>query len=951
MNNKTTRKGKIFLVPFGYQGATELLFSKVIESITGNDYSSILYIGPTPRKIRDAQISFSKLTPASSYIPPRFATIKQFIGELFDEHNHDKKQLSDFLKPLLIQKLKPGISLGYAHSIGEFIRQTKQYLPDLTDTKLKTKILNEITSRGCDENHDIYKKVQEILQILSGYNKTLQSNDWLDSEDLARVSLQLIEKQFKVKYLILDGFFYDLTALEAKIVTALIQNSEIAYALSFYDKRAPESYALPQEFLKFLRGLNILDEEIIVQTPELRTDIPYYACASLDEEVEFIAANIKKSFLDKQLSLNRTIICFSRLNEYQTAVERTFQKYQIPYSIYSSQPLKQTQPIIAVLELLRAITNNYPRLSTVAALASPYFNRFSNLTRELINHLSKKAGIIKSIRSWQTLSKTAQIIYADEYRLTQELTHKLNKIQDEISTFLVLSEKFKKTKSSLTKYTYGLKTLLAQFQWCENNIDQEIDTIIVKNEFHGILAMLERFETDFGETNITLQDYLQILEYFLDQTEIMPDLQISGVTVLGFAETRGLDCDHLFFAGLSEDKFPGATQFDPILPEWLKQKFGLPSIERHLLRTRFHYFRLVNTARVNTFLSYYNTDQDRLLLPSPFLTGETKTPDKFDIIFSAEQLSQKQGRKNKIELVSLIPAVDFSNDQNVQQLLNKKFGAKSKPSVTKLESYTYCPYQFYLANILSIESLVEPAYEIEPTLWGNLAHQVFERLYQNGALPVAQIPARLEKIIEAVLKENKLSRFWADVAKQIFRDFIPLFIKNEQALREQGFIPISVENRLYANIEPGMTITGRIDRLDQHTTTKDLLVLDYKTGQTNTMTAGNIEKGGHLQLPLYAFIAQKEYKPAQIINAGIYSVLDNKIYWLTDKDRNINDLINLALKHARLIIRYIRQGKFNFLPINLNNCNKCEYAPICPNLLHSNSALNFENKNITLFEN
>ncbi|MBS4016592.1 MAG: PD-(D/E)XK nuclease family protein [Candidatus Latescibacteria bacterium] len=951
MVDKIEHKGKIFLVPFGYQGATQFLFNKTIKNISGNDFSSILYIGPTPRKIRDAQLSFTKLIPSNSFIPPRFATIKQFTSELFDEHNRDKKKLSDFCKPLLIQKLKPGISLGYAQSIAEFIRETKQYLPDLTDTKLKTRILQEITTRGCNENHDIYKKVQDILHILSKYHKSLQSNNWLDSEDIASASLQLVIDQLKVKRLILDGFFYDLTALEEKIVAALIEKSEMVFALSFYDKRTPESYALPQEFLSFLRRMKVLDEEIIAQATELRKDIPYYACASLEEEVEFIASHIKKSFLDKKLSLNRTVVCFSRLNEYESAVERTFQKYQIPYSIYSSQSLKQTQPIIAVLELLRAITNNYPRLSTVAALSSPYFNRFAGQTKELINHLSKKTGIIKSAGSWKTLSTTAQAIYADEYRSTPLLTQTINKIQDDINTFLVLSEKFKQPNNSLSKYTHGLRQLLAQFQWCENNHDQEKDTIAAKNEFYNLLAMLERFETDFGETNVLLEDFLKILEYFLDQIEIIPDLSLGGVTVLGFAETRGLDCDSLFFAGLSEDKFPGSTRFDPILPEWLKQKLCLPSIERHLFRTRFHYFRLVNTARVNTFLSYYNTDQDRLLLPSPFLTGEAKSPDKFDIIFSPEQLAQEQGRKNKIDLFSLISTVNFSQDRQVQQILDKKYGTRSKPSVTKLESYAYCPYQFYLQNILAIESLAEPAYEIEPTLWGSIAHQVFERLYKSGAVPVEQIPARLEKILEVVLTEHKLSRFWADVAKKIFLDFIPWFVKNEQQLREQGFVPVSVENRLHASVKPGMTITGRIDRLDQNPQTKQLLVLDYKTGKADGLSAGRVESGAHLQLPLYAFLVKKTHKTSQVVNAGIYSVVDNRIIKLVKKDQNINDLINHALKHAQAIIRYIRQGKFNFMPVNLNNCNYCEHAPICPNRLNPNPELLFEEPDLNLFEN
>jgi ATP-dependent helicase/DNAse subunit B len=950
MVDNKEHKGKIFLVPFGYQGATQFLFNRAIKNIPGNNFSSILYIGPTPRKIRDAQLSFIKSINSDSCIPPKFITIKQFISELFDEHSHNKKILSDFCKPLLIQKLKPELSIGYAQSIAEFIRETKQYLPDLTDAQLTTRILKEISSRGCHENDDIYTKVKQTSLILSEYNKTLSAKDWLDSEDIAFQVLRIIQDKLKIRHLILDGFFYDLTALEEKIVAALIDKSEQVYALSFYDKRTPASYALPQEFLTFLRKLNVLQEEVIPEVPALRTDPPYYVCASIEEEVEFIASHIKKSFLDKKLSLHQTIVCFSRLYEYETTVCRTFTKYQIPYSIYLTKPLSQAQPVIGVLELLRALINDHPRLSTAITLSSPYFSRFSAETKESIINLSKQANIIKSTGSWKGFSLTLQKVFKEKRQLSAPLTQKINKIQQEINTFLVLAETFRQSQNSLGQYNQGLRQLLGQFQWCETDLDRSIPAI--KNEFYNILAMLDNFENAFGQITINLEQYLKMLEFFSEQTTIIPELTTGGVTILDFAETRGLDCDSLFFAGLSEDKFPGTTCFDPILPEWLKQKLRLPSIERHFFRNRFHYFRLVNTARNNTILSYYNTDQDRLLLPSPFLTGPASAPTKFDIIFSQEQQQQELGKKEKIDLQSLITAVDFSGDKEIEQVLNKRYGSRSKPSVTRLENYAYCPYLFYLQNILQIQPLAEPAYEIEPTFWGNVSHQVFERLYQSGAVPIEQLTEHLEKILNIVLAENKLNQFWTDVAKKIFHDFIPFFLKNEAELRARGFKPFSVENRLQARIKPCITITGRIDRLDQNPATKQLLILDYKTGKADTITVGNIEKGGHLQLPLYAFLAKKKYKIAQIADAGIYSVLDNKIYWLIDnKDKNINELINFAIKHAQLIIQHIRQGKFNLLPINASRCGFCDYASTCPTLLNTEPADQTQVDNLLLFDN
>ncbi len=187
-----------------------------------------------------------------------------------------------------------------------------------------------------------------------------------------------------------------------------------------------------------------------------------------------------------------------------------------------------------------------------------------------------------------------------------------------------------------------------------------------------------------------------------------------------------------------------------------------------------------------------------------------------------------------------------------------------------------------------------------------------------------------------MLQENKLSHFWKDIAKRIFLNFVPYFTKIEHELRNQGFVPIQVENRLTENIAQGMTITGRIDRIDQNKENNQIQILDYKTGAARDFSLGNIEKGIHLQLPLYAYLVRKNYPASEIINAGIYSVLDNDIYWLINKNSKytISEMISFALRNAQLIIQNIRQGKFDILPMNDSRCNNCEYSSFCPTALN-----------------
>lgn len=923
-------KGKIFLVPFGKQGTTDFLLTKTIEKISGNNFSDILYIGPTPRKIRDAQITFTKLVQSKSFIPPRFFTIKQFASEIFQEYSQDKRILSDFIKPLLVQKLKPDITIGYAQVLSEFTREIKQYLPDTSYEELKKQVLRELDKRGVFGYDEVQKQITDAIDLLIKYNDTLRKNNWVDSEDVSTDILPIIKDKLDIHTLVLDGFFYDLTSLEEKIVCALIYNAKKVFAISFFDSRTPEAYSLPQEFLTFLRSLNILEEEKLPELPEIRKDLPYYVCPSIEEEVETIASNIKKLFLDKNLLLNRSIVTFSRLSEYESLVRRTFTKYGIPHSIYTAKTLSKTQPVIAVLELLRSIINNYPRLSTVAVLSSPHFKRFSPMTKEWVGYYSKKGALIKDVSDWRGFGPGTISIMESEGEVSLNEKQIIEQIHKEINTFIALADKFKQPENSLAGYAQGLRRLLAQFEWCEKLTEKDIEIRTAKNEFYRVLDSIENFEAAFGKTVYSEDDFLRILDYFLDCHQIIPEVHIKGVAVLEFHETRGLDCDHLFFGGLSEDKFPGESRYDPVLPIWLKEKLKLPSLERHLARTKFHYFRLVNTARLDTFLSLYNTDEDRLLLPSPFLGNDGRTPQPFKIIFTEEQQQRDQGHKEKIDLTTLILPVNFSKDTEALKILSSKFGPSRKLSVTKLEQYPRCPYRFYLENVLDLSPLDEPRYEIEAKLWGSIAHEVLERLYQNKVVPIEKLQEELEKSLDAVLKEEELPIFWSEVTRRIFLNSLPYIMQIELEMRDQGFQPLRVEQYFTANIANDIKLSARIDRIDGQQSTNVVRILDYKTGTIPPFTALQVEIGRHLQLPIYAYIVKQNKPKLDIIDVGIYSLADNDVHWLVSNKNNINQLIEHAIKNAKKIVYHIRHGIFDLHLANDGDCRYCDYSAICP---------------------
>src|SRR4030042_4408111 len=114
----------VFYTAFAYKGSTEELFKKAVRKIKGPDYSKILYVTPTPWKIRDAQRIFHTVT-GDCYIPPEMMTIKQ-LSKRLSQLYENKNIIPQSLTPVILSKLSDR-TLGYSCLIADFINEIKRY--------------------------------------------------------------------------------------------------------------------------------------------------------------------------------------------------------------------------------------------------------------------------------------------------------------------------------------------------------------------------------------------------------------------------------------------------------------------------------------------------------------------------------------------------------------------------------------------------------------------------------------------------------------------------------------------------------------------------------------------------------------------------------------------------------------------------------------------------------
>jgi hypothetical protein len=845
---------KLFLAPFGAHDATEHLLRAALD--TGVAPADILYLCPSPRKQRLVQVQFFKLANRPAIVPPQFKTLNQLARDLHEQFGTARRFTSE-LKPLLVQRLlsqetpnpKPQIpnqkpnrlsplpSIGYARAVGDFITEIKRYVPRSEQAGLASRFKELLAA---------YEKplarTLEALDALDMYDRELASRAWADDEDImAEAALHVGRNRACPRVLVLDSFVAP-NRLEADLLAALIAQTETCVALGYSGNPADEDYRLASKFVELIRSQEGFAVETL--TPSAAPPEPQlFAFPTIEDEVAGICRDILCR--GANINLTDTVVAFPKLADYAAMVKRIFDQYELPVTIYPATDLAASPPVLAVLELLRALDSGYERIATAAALGSPFLPGLLRLKTErdsenrdraavALNHYSRRARIIKGRVNWNNIAARLE---ASEDRLDETELEYVKGLQTRIRQATGLIEKMLEPADTIGNQARRIKQFLEAVDYCRNLKPDEPGTdelLEDRSALYDILDALSGFEAEFGAHRESRAQFIKTLVYLIRLTGRAPDPAPAGVTVMDMTETLGLTPKHLYFGGLTETNLPGAYNGDPILPDRVRRELGMPDIDWHRDWQRFNFCRTMLASPNTPFLSFYDSDEGRPVLPSPFLTITPLKPELSEIIYSRAEEQTAQGKAAGVRFADTCRPIDFSRDADVLKALAAKFGPERPISVTRLEAYRTCPYLFYLENILGLETPEEPRYDIDARQWGLVVHRVMEKLYADGSLPVEQIHDAAMKALDATLSEVELPVFWQEVTRRVFANLLPELVRCEAELREHGFQPQKTELSLNGNLTKDIAVRGRFDRIDANAVS--FRVLDYKTGRPGNFT-------------------------------------------------------------------------------------------------------------------
>jgi CRISPR/Cas system-associated exonuclease Cas4 (RecB family) len=281
-----------------------------------------------------------------------------------------------------------------------------------------------------------------------------------------------------------------------------------------------------------------------------------------------------------------------------------------------------------------------------------------------------------------------------------------------------------------------------------------------------------------------------------------------------------------------------------------------------------------------------------------------------------------------------------------------RLGARAY-SVSALQKYAACPYQFFLSAICRMRPSedLEPLQRLDPLTRGSLFHAVqtdfYRRLRHAGALPVARddldraLAVLDEALAEVVARERErlspaIDRVWNDEVAAMRRD-LRLWV--DQIAGEQEWIPRWFEwsfglhdtGRDEASRPEPVVIDGRfklhgsIDLVEERRD-GELRITDHKTGKYRGKERMIVDGGAALQPVLYAMAL--EAATGRTVSGG-------RLYYATtdggyrDVDIPLTPLSRrLGVEVLEVIDRAVDTGFFAPVPRE-KACSWCDFRIVC----------------------
>lgn len=369
-------------------------------------------------------------------------------------------------------------------------------------------------------------------------------------------------------------------------------------------------------------------------------------------------------------------------------------------------------------------------------------------------------------------------------------------------------------------------------------------------KWHEVVAEFATLDRVLPRTGYT--DAVSRLRRMAADALFQPETPDVPVQVLGELEATGMEFDHLWVMGLSDETWPRAPRPNPFLPSELLRAAGVPqgSAAGMLEQARRLTGEWLSCAD-EVVLSHPLREDDREFKPSPLIVEVPATP------LALPEYASYRGA------VHALRKIDRSEDAEAPPL-----GASAAigGGTAVIRDQAACPFRAFARHRVAAEGLATPHSGLDAMERGTLVHrvlaQVWAQLKTKGALDAisdADLDSLLAQAAEAAVarirrdRPTVLSGRFAGIERRRLARLAREWLEQEK--QRAGFTVLATEDKRAIEIG-GLALSARLDRVDQ-TDDGRRIVIDYKTGKSSPGTMLG-DRPDEPQLPLYVVGAEPD---------------------------------------------------------------------------------------------
>ncbi len=782
------------------------LNKEIDRKISAGKLNELLIVVPTNRKIRSLKKEIITKSPNQSADKINLETIGTFSTKLlFKDPAAVNKVLSEEAASVLLKQSFQSVKLSY-------FTHYKKDIPFGTLNRIRN-VISEYKRHGFspEQLKNSATKLEgsekvKALDIASTYENYLVKIRSIGVkeigdiyEELNRLDKNEFANNFRFLYpeinLIVINGFDEFTQPEIEIINSAsnLKDAELFLSFDYYQKNPTVFSHLNKCYNKLIeKGFStIIDKseetysefQITVRKKlfydhtkkinSFKEQIKKLAAPNREKEIAFIAKEIKDLIQRHNVLPHKICVVFNLIDKYSPIIRDQFKVYGIPFNLTDRFSLSTSRPVIAIINFLEILENDFYYKNIFRSLNSTYFSiekvDLTNLLRTSI-----KLKIIAGFETWRIKLNDAinnPGENEDDFRNIETEKEEYKKALGDIEKLYETLNPFNK-KMTLTEFREKLNDLIFPMgipskliEHGNNNIEENVKA--VTTFLDSVNEILNILKLEYGDDEkFPLKFYLNHLRTILSSARYnIKERAGYGVQVTTMNEIRGLNFDYLFISGLCDGDFP--TRYSP---EIFFSGSYVKSENYHQTEERYHFYQTLCAWEKVLYLTFPLSDEQKELVESNFsqefsslfdLTeiNANKYPDK---IYSKEELLQWIGegdnpKINEQEEINVLN-LNFSqieNALNVDKIrLAEPFGNyqftgfvkdylstagkekleefKDKEySISQLETYAKCPYKYFAERVLKLEIFEEPTEEIEALEMGSILHVILFEFYSE----------------------------------------------------------------------------------------------------------------------------------------------------------------------------------------------------------------------------